>query len=432
MAPPPKSRRMTPESAAALVGPRDEILVGLAVGQPIGILEALGARTDLEDVRVYGGLLLRPFSFLQNPGVRYVSGFYGPIERMLRDAGTVIEFLACDFHGFERLAARMKPRIVLAPTTPPDAGGWLSFGVHAGASYHAFLDAMRDPERLAIAEMNPRMPRIGGIPELGDNRVHVSEVDVMVEHEEDLPVIPIIEPTAEEMEIARHVTALIPDGAVLQFGIGGVPDGVARILARGERGGFAIHTELVSDGVMHLHQAGKISNRKPLYNGLTVGTFALGSAELYPWLDGNPDVRMLPVSATNGPAILVKLPRLVSVNGALAVDLLGQVAADHIGGRQYSGVGGHESFVTGAGEAPDGRSILCLESTARVGGRTVSRIVPRLNAGATVTSPRHHVQWVATEYGAADLSVLSDTGRARALIELAHPDFRDELRAALR
>jgi acyl-CoA hydrolase len=308
----------------------------------------------------------------------------------------------------------------------------MTFGLHAGATFRVFQDAARDPERLALVEVNPRMPRIEGLAELGGNRVHVSEVDGLIEHETELPASPAVEPAPEELAIARHVAGLVDDGAVLQFGIGGVPDEVARLLASGARGGFAIHTELIGDGVMHLHQAGKVANRKPLYDGVTVATFALGSAALYAWLDGNPAVRMLPVSATNEPALLQRLEGLVSVNGALAVDLAGQVVADHVGGRQYSGVGGHESFVTGASEAPGGRSFVCLESTATVGGARISRIVPGLPPGSTVTTPRHHVQYVVTEYGAVDLSMLGDRARARTLIELAHPDFRDGLREHLR
>jgi acyl-CoA hydrolase len=164
---------------------------------------------------------------------------------------------------------------------------------------------------------------------------------------------------------------------------------------------------------------------------VSVGTFALGSDTLYRWLDGNAAVRMLPVSAVNDPALLRRLRGLVSINGALAVDLRGQVAADHIAGRQHSGVGGHESFVMGATEAANGKSFVCLESTALVRGTRISRIVAGLPDTAAVTTPRHHVQYVVTEFGAADVSLLGDRARAAALVELAHPDFRVTLRAAI-
>jgi acyl-CoA hydrolase len=178
---------------------------------------------------------------------------------------------------------------------------------------------------------------------------------------------------------------------------------------------------------MRLRESGKVVNRKPIYEGFTVATFALGSERLYRWLDGNPLVRMLPVSAVNDPSILRRIPGLVSINGALSIDLDGQVAADSVAGRQYSGVGGHESFVIGASEAPGGRSFLCLKSTARVGGRRVSTIVAAFAPGTRVTTARHHVQHVVTEQGMVDLSVLGDTARPAALLRLAHPDFRDDL-----
>jgi acyl-CoA hydrolase len=419
------------DEAAALVRPRDSLLCGFLSGQPSGLLAAIGERSDLEDVVLYCGLLGQPYALLANPAVRVVSAFFGPIERMARSSGARIAYLPADFHGLERLALRMKPRVVLAVTSPPDEHGWLSFGLHAGASYRPFVEAARDPARLAIAEVNARMPRIGGLPESGNNRIHVSEVDAWVEHESDLVVLPAEAPSAADLAIAASVCDRIEPASVLQFGIGALPDAIATRLAAGAAGGFGIHTEMLSEGVMRLHEAGKVSNQKPLYGGFTVATFALGSRELYDWLGRSAFVRMLPVSAVNEPSLLRSLPRFVSINGALAIDLSGQVSADRVTSRQYSGVGGHESFVTGASEAPGGRSFLCLKSTATVHGKTISTIVPSLAPGATVTTPRHHVQWVVTEQGAADLSTMTDDERAEALIAIAHPDFRAELRRSL-
>ncbi len=427
-----KGQRLDLEAAARLVRLRDALACGLAAGQPAGFLDALGARTDLQDVVLYTGLLMRPYALLQNPAVRVVSGFFGPIERMAREAGARVSYQPADFSGLERLGLRLKPRIVLAVTTPPDAEGWLSFGVYAGASYRPFLEAAGDPQRLAIAEVNAKMPRVGGDPELGGNRVHISQVDAWVERDEALVTIPDPEASAEDLAMARLVTERIQPGAILQFGIGAVPDEIAGQLATGRQGDFGIHTEMISDGVMRLHEAGKVTNRKPLHAGYSVATFALGSEKLYRWLDGNPAVRILPVSDVNDAWVLRQLPRLTSINGALAIDLAGQVAADSIGPRQYSGAGGHESFVVGAGLAPEGRSFVCLRSTTMVSGKLVSTIVPSFPEGTRVTTPRHHVQHVVTEHGATDLSVLSDVERPAALIELAHPDFRDGLRAALR
>lgn len=418
-------------AAVALVQPRDTIVCGFVAGQPAGFLDALGKRGDLADVVLWTGLLSAPYALLQNPGVRVVSGFFGPIERMARAAGARVSYLSADFNGLEHRARRLAPRVALAVTTPPDADGWLSFGIQAGASYRPFVDAARDPERIAIAEVNAHMPRVDGLEEHGRNRVHVSEVTAWYRYDAELTALPSTTPSPEDAVIARNACALIAPGAILQFGIGSIPDEIARLLAAGEGGGYGIHTEMISDGVMHLHRAGKVTNRKPLHDGVTVATFALGSQELYRWLDGNPDVRILPVTAVNALGVLQQLPGLVSVNGALAIDLAGQVAADAIAGRQYSGTGGHEAFVAGAGSAPGGRSLLCLRSTALVKGQRISTIVPALPAGTMVTTPRHHTQYVVTEHGAVDLSLLDDRARPAALIEIAHPDFRATLRAAV-
>src|SRR3989442_5054756 len=270
----PKSQQLDLAGAARLVWPRDSLLCGFVAGQPVGFLDALGARTDLEDVVLYTGLLTRPFALLQNPGVRVVSGFFGPIERMARAAGARVSYLPADFTGLERRALRMKPRVALAVTSPPDREGWLSFGVQAGASYRPFLQAARDPARLAIAEVNPRMPRIDGVPALGGNRVRLSEAAAWVEHETELVTLPEEPPSPEELAIARRVCDLIPPDAILQFGIGAIPDEIARILAERPAGGFRIHTEMIADGVMRLHEAGKVTERQPLYDRLTVADLA--------------------------------------------------------------------------------------------------------------------------------------------------------------
>jgi len=224
----------------------------------------------------------------------------------------------------------------------------------------------------------------------------------------------------------------VRDGATLQFGIGGVPNAIARILADGPRGDFGIHTEMLVDGVKLLHDAGKVSNRKGLHDGFSVCTFALGSRALYDWAAREPALRFLPVSATNLPALIGRNRRMVSVNAAIMVDLAGQVVADTVAGRQHSGVGGHESFVTGAREADGGTSILCLHATAMVHGERRARIVAELPPGSIVTTPRHQVHWVATEHGIANLFGRSARERAECLIALADPAHREDLRAAAR
>ena len=195
-------------------------------------------------------------------------------------------------------------------------------------------------------------------------------------------------------------------------------------------GYFVIYTEMMTDGIMRLHEAGKIGNHKGVYDGFSVATFAAGSKALYRWMDRNPEVRMLPVAQVNDPAIVRRNRKMVSINGALALDLSGQVMADTLRARQYSGVGGHELFVIGAHDSEGGKSSICLHSTVPVNGRAISTIVPALPLGTRVTTPRHHVQYVVTEHGVANLGMLTDEERAQALIAIAHPDFRDELRAA--
>jgi acyl-CoA hydrolase len=417
------------DEAMALVRSGDTVAAGLATGEPPALLEALGRRTDLTSLTLYGAIFTRPYPILTRPGVRVMSGFFGPIERMARAAGADIEYMHADFIGLEQLALMLKPRVVLAATTVPDEEGYVSFGVHAGATYKAFVEAARDPARVAIAACNPHMPWLDGFDDLGGNRIHASDLDALALDDSELFALPAAHPSDAERAITRNAEALIEEGSCLQFGIGAVPDEIARLLADGPKRDFSIHSEMISDGVMALHESGSVANRKELYDGFTVATFALGSPNLYRWLDRNPAVRMAPVSAVNDVALIRRLSKFVSVNSALAIDLRGQVVADYIGGHQYSGIGGHEMFVMAATECANGKSLVCMPSTATVNGRRVSKIVPAIGVDATVTTPRQHVQYVVTEHGAADIFALGDRSRPAALIELAAPEFRDRLRA---
>lgn len=416
--------------AAQLVRPEDTMAVPIATGQPAAFLHALGERDDFTNLHFFSGLVIQPYQVLLKPGVHFVSGFFGPVERMLKSMGAKVAYLPADFLGWERYAMQSKPRVVVSAVAAMDDHGYLNFGLHSGASFNAFLEAARDPQRVAIAEVVRDMPRVSGLGRFGGHRVHVSEVDCIVESDQPLFVLPELPVSPEDEAIARFVESLIENGATLQFGIGGVPNTVGQLLSQGKKGDFGIHTEMLVDGIMHLHLAGKVTNHKGIYDGFSVATFSAGSQELYKWLDRNPEVRMLPVAQVNDPAIIRRNRNMVSINGALAIDLSGQVMADTIGVRQYSGVGGHELFVMGTHDSPDGRSFICLHSTARSDGKTVSTIVPSLLPGTPVTTPRHHVQYVITEYGVANLGMMTDAQRAQALIEIAHPDFRDELREA--
>lgn len=422
------AKRVSTSELTARLDGVESLVTGLITGQARAVLRAIGPRDPARPLTLYVGLLVEPYPCLRDPAVRVVSGFFGPIERMARQAGLGVEFLPSDFHGFERLTFALRPRAVAAPVSAPDDDGFCSFGLHAGAVFGPFLEAARDPARLAIAEVNPHVPRVDGLPEHGGHRVHVRDLDVIVEDDTPLVTIPYAEPVAEERAIASFVGELVENGATLQFGIGGIPNAVAELLCAAPQGDFGVHTEMFVDGIMRLHEAGKVVNRKGLHDGYSIATFAGGSETLYRWLDRNPVVRMLPVHAVNDPPQLACTRKFTAINAALGVDLHGQIVADAVGGRQYSGVGGHETFTMSGRQAPGGKSIICLRSTYTIHGEHRSAIVAELPAGSIVTTPRHQVHYVVTEWGIAELEDRSDRGRAEALIAIAHPDFRSELR----
>ncbi len=425
------AKHISLSAAVALLRPDDTIAAPIVTGQPSAFLSALAERSDYRDLTIFSGILIEPYAVLQQPGVRFISGFFGPIERLLKGAGARITYLPADFLAWERFAQQARPRVVVSALAPMDERGFFSFGLHSGAVFGPFMEAARDPERLAIGEVVADMPRVRGLGRYGGHRIHVSEIDAVVESDRAAFQLPETPVTEEDAAIARHVESLIPDGATLQIGIGAIPNIVAQLLAEGKKSDFGIHTEMMVDGIMHLHQAGKVTNHKGVYDGFSVATFAAGSRALYDWMNENPEVRLLPVAQVNDPAVIRRNRRMVSINGALAVDLSGQIMADTLGPRQYSGVGGHELFIIGAHEAPEGKSLICLHSTARVDGKLVSTLVAELPCGTPVTTPRHHVQYVITEQGIADLGMLTDDQRATALVGVAHPDFRGELRQAI-
>jgi acyl-CoA hydrolase len=377
-----------------------------------------------------GALLVDIYEVMAQPGVRYESGFYGPAERLMRDMGARIEFVPADFRRFAVILEAQAPRVMCTVATPPDADGWMSLSLHAGASIREMKRAAADPDRLLIVETNERFPRTIGLPPEHRHAIHVDEADVIVEGDHDPLNLADPEPTDADRRIAEYVASFIPDGATLQTGIGGIPSTVARLLAEGDGGGYGIHSEMFTTGLMHLHEAGKVTNRKGIYDGYSISTFAAGAPELYEWLDGNDAVRFLPVDIVNDPDVIARNDEFVSINGALAIDLSGQVVADSLDGRQFSGIGGAEDFLAGAGLELSDRSLVCLRSSLERDGSTVSRILPQLPSGSIVTTPRHQVDVVITEHGIAELQGLTVRQRARALAEIAHPDARDELLAA--
>lgn len=422
---------MSVEAAVDLLDPVDSLGFPLGPGQPAAFLHGLAERDDWDDLLLSGALLVDLYAVFARPGVRYLSGFFGPAERILRDSGAHIEFIPADFRRFGPLLQQLAPRVMTTVATPPDADGNLSLSLHAGASVAELHRAGADPDRLLIVEASPRFPRTVGLPPDHPHTLHIDEIDVLVESDKSPFELADDEPTEVEASIAAAARAYITDGCTLQTGIGGIPSTIARLLAEEPGGDYGVHSEMFTTGLMRLHQAGKVTNRrKGIFEGMSVTTFAAGTPELYEWLDGEESVRFLPVELINSPETIARNHAMVTINGAVSIDLSGQVAADTIGGKQFSGIGGHEDFISGPGLELEDRSLVCLPSTATVGGEVVSRIVARFPAGSVVTTPRHQMDIVITEYGAAELRGHTVRERALALADIAHPDFRDELRSS--
>lgn len=423
------SRPHTAADAAALIRPTDTLGIPLGPGHPVELLHALGARDDWEDLTVSGALLTDFYELFAHRAVRFLSGFYGPIERMMEAAGGAIEFVPADFRRFAPALQAFAPRVMATAASPPDAEGWCSLSLHAGATVGEIHRAARDPGRILMVEVSPHHPRTVG---LGDDqhRVHVDDIDVLIESDRAPFVIEDPEPTEADRAIAGHAASFITDGCTIQTGIGGIPSTVVNLLVDGPVGDLGIHSEMFTTALMNLHLAGKVTNRKGIYDGFSIATFAAGTRELYDWLDGNTEVRFLPVHHVNSPERISRNRAMVSVNGALAVDLHGQIVADTLGEQQWSGIGGHEDFIASSGLELEDRSLVCLRSTTTVDGRTISRILPRFAAGAIITTPRHQVDVVITEHGIAELRGRTVRERAHALAAVAHPDFRDELHEA--
>ena len=418
----------TPTEAAALVRPRDTIAFGLGPGNPDAFLTALGERDDWEDLVLGGALLLGHYTVLTKPGVSYRSGFFGPAERILLAEGHAIEHVPSGFRQFAPVLARFAPRIMTAQAALPDSDGRVNLSLHLGATRDELIRAGNDPDRVLLVEVNPHLPRTRSLPPRFDNTIPVELIDVLVEADGEPYVLEDPAPTDEDMAIASYALEFVIDERTLQTGIGAIPNMVATSLANGTGGGYGVHSEMFTTGLMRLHQAGKVTNEaKGMFEGVSVTTFALGTADLYRWLDENAEVAFLPVDVVNDPSVIGANHKLVSINGAICVDLYGQVVADNIDGRQISGVGGHEDFVAGADLHVDSHSLICLHSTAAVRGSERSRIVPLLPEGSVVSTPRHHTGVVVTEYGTAELTGLTVRERARALADIAHPDFRAEL-----
>ncbi|MFT4050110.1 MAG: acetyl-CoA hydrolase/transferase C-terminal domain-containing protein [Solirubrobacterales bacterium] len=420
---------MTAADAAQLIEPVDQLASGLGPAWPPQLMALLGERDDWQELTVDGALLTAGTQLFSRDGTRYRSGFYGPLERYFASSGGNVEYVPADFRRFGPLLAEISPRVMCTAAAPPDADGYCSLSLHAGGTIPQMRAAGADPDRLLIVEVNEQFPRTFGLGEHA-HRLHVDEIDVLIRGEAAPTPVPSREVDATASQIAAHAIKHIADGSTLQTGIGAVPDAIAARLAEGAGGDYGIHTEMFNDGLMKLQQSGKVTNQKGLNDGVSVCTFALGSRELYDWLHENSEVAFLPVDQINDPVIMDRNRQMVTVNGALTIDLYGQVVADTLAGAQFSGTGGGEDFVSGPAYVEDGNSLLCFASTGGHDEARVSRILPELPAGTIVTTPRHQLDIVVTEYGSVDIATMTVAERARAIASIAHPDYRDELERA--
>jgi 4-hydroxybutyrate CoA-transferase len=304
--------------------------------------------------------------------------------------------------------------VALIHVSPPDEHGFCSLGIEVGLT-----KSIAESAHIIIAEVNQQMPRT-----LGDSFIHVSKLDHVVPVNYPLPELPMSgeEPTVVVQKIASHIAGLIPDGATMQMGIGAIPDAVLQHLL--EKQDLGIHTELFSDGIINLVEAGVLTNaRKTLHPGKIIAGFLLGTKRLYNWVDDNPLIELHPTEYVNDPFVIAQNERMVAINSAIEIDLTGQVCADSIGHKLYSGVGGQLDFIYGASRSKEGVPVIALPSTAK----EYSRIVTTLKPGAGVITSRNHVRFVVTEYGIADLYGKTIRQRAQALINIAHPQYQDKL-----
>jgi 4-hydroxybutyrate CoA-transferase len=413
-------------SAEAVAGIQsgDQVYVHCAAAAPSLLLDALVARAPkLRDVGMIHLHTEGPGPHLapeMAPHFRHRALFVGPNARAAVNEGRadyVPVFLSEVPHLFERGALPLDA--VLVNATPPDAHGFCSLGVSVEAMHAAIRAA-----RTVIVQLNRAMPRT-----LGESFIHVDDIDLAVEVDVP-PYEHVTGPIGDvERRIGAYVAELIPNGATIQLGIGAIPAAMAMALS-GHRD-LGIHTEMFTDPVVDLVEAGVVTGaRKERNRGKIVSAFVMGTQRLYDFVNDNPMVEMRSVDFTNDTQVIRSFSTMTAINSAIEVDLTGQVVADSIGARIYSGVGGQMDFVRGAALAPDGRAIIALPSTAA--GGAVSRISAALTPGAGVVTTRAHVRTVVTEWGVADLFGRSLRERAAALVLIAHPDHRDRLRSEAR
>jgi acyl-CoA hydrolase len=411
-----------PQPAEAVldhIGPGAALIVPLANGEPVTVLDAVEAGADhLRGVRVHQMHALHDRPYLHGvhgDRLRHVAYFLSPVTRAAY-ARRHVDLVPANFSEVPLLLRRLEDPLVLASVSPPDRHGYVSFGTNAD-----YVSSMIGHARFFV-EVNEQMPRT-----FGRNQLHLSQVAGWCRADYPLVEAPPIVPSAEDRRIGELVAERIPDGATIQTGIGGIPNAIMEFLT--DHRDLGVHTELLSDGLMTLVETGVVTGiRKTLNRLKIVGTFALGTRTLYDFLHENAAVELWPVRYVNNPRIIGAEPGFVSINATLEVDLLGQCASESIGSQMFSGSGGQADFARGAMFSEGGQGFIVLRSTAHDG--SISRIKAQLTPGAAVTTVKNTVDKVVTEYGVAELRGRTIRERATALIHIAHPAHRDRLEAA--
>lgn len=410
------------EEAVSKVKSNDTIGVGIAGAEPVGLLTTLSKRAKvLDNLHFWTCLPMRAYDIFTKPEmaghVFNENWFYSPTDRATHPEGRV-SYVPNNLNraGTDKLfSTKGKLNVFWGTATPPNEEGYLSLSIGLIVQKDLFEAA-----DLKILEINENLPWT-----YGDTMVHISEVDYVVENHVPVVELPSTPPSEIEQKIGGYIADLIEDGSTIQLGIGGIPNAITAFIM--ERKDLGIHTEMVVDGMVDLVEAGVVNNsRKTLHPGKIVGAFALGTRKLYDFLDQNKDVEMYRGRYTNDPYVIAKNYKMISVNTALQVDILGQVCSQSIGTRQFSGTGGQLDTHRGAQMSEGGRGIIALRSTAKSG--SISTIVPTLAPGAGVTVPSQDVDTIITEYGVAELRGLCVKDRMEALIKIAHPNFREWIR----
>ncbi len=416
-----RRKRISAQQAVRVIKSGDRVFTRGNAATPRLLFRALAERApELQGVELVHLLLMGDeLSPPELEGhIRHNALFVGPADRQAVNSGQA-DYTPIFLSEIPALFTRgvIPLDVALLQVSPPDEHGFLSLGVEVLAS-----KAAAEAARVVIAQVNEQMPRV-----LGDSFLHISRLHAVVESNEALPELQSTGFGEVERQIGQHIASLIPDGATLQLGIGTIPDAVLASL--GGKRDLGVHTELISDGVMHAMEAGIVTGaKKTLHPGKVVATVVLGTRALYRFVDNNPAFELHPSSYTNDPFLIAQHANLIAINSALEIDLTGQVCADSIGTAIYSGFGGQLDFMRGAARAPGGKPIIALPSTAQ--GGTLSRIVPLLKPGAGVVTTRGDVHYVVTEFGVAQLYGKTLRQRARALIDIAHPHFRAQLERA--